>query len=190
MIFNIGIGIIIGLLISNISYNKLILLLIPILIGGTTYFYLFIDKIYKTILYVKELYNKYNMIIPYTDLIIKSNIEIIEDDTIDIVNDMATITYKRFNKTHKLFIKYDKLLAMNRSKKVIALYEKKIITNNEDDDISKNQEIIEISEKDITQQPGIPYFITANDINATSIEVRTRAGIVIKHFINDENIIL
>lgn len=115
---------------------------------------------------------------------------------------IATIKYKKYGKEYDFHVPYDSKspLTRLRNRKVYLKYqeidrEKDIVELNDEgvgvgfieNDVIKNLEI--------TQQPGVPYCVTAKDyesenIKVISIQVKDRLGEVLNEYVGDEKVII
>lgn len=100
----------------------------------------------------------------------KENKEL-KQSNLKIDNALALINYFYNDKEYTLRLPYDSIASKTRSKRVYAI-------------MPDGQEI------NITQQPGLPYLITSQDLNAVRIEVRRRDQTVLKTYQGYEKIIL
>lgn len=94
-----------------------------------------------------------------------------KENDLSIDKNIATINYTHNKKEYKFYLPYDSIAAKTRSKRVFAIKE-------------------DGSEINITQQPGLPYLLTCNDLNVLRIEVRGRDQTVLKIYQNDDKIIV
>lgn len=137
------------------------------------YFIPFISIIISILGYYRAKIKSY-----FASLILKAMISIMfqkEDDAkesnLTIDKNLAVINYSHNDKEYTLRFPYDPIAAKTRSKRVFAITE-------------NGQEI------NITQQPGLPYLITCQHLNAVRIEVRGRDQTVLKTYQDDETIVL
>jgi len=148
-----------------------------ILILFITFWYRYLIKEY--IQYFIDIYNIIKMLHGH---------QITNEDTFIPSKDykFAEIKYKRKGKWYSIYVPYDKKI-LGITKKVHAVYESDIENLDKKLDKEKNQYKI-----DITQQPGIPYLVTANNIGAKSIQIsygcRRRKKVDI--FLGDDQILI
>lgn len=74
------------------------------------------------------------------------------------------ISYNRLGKTYDLYLPYSTSLSSKMNKTRVYVIRKGSTENNDE----------ELIEEEITQQPGIKYYITADDLGAEKICVRTK----------------
>lgn len=136
------------------------------------YIFAFIGLIISLVSYYQEKIKSY-----LGSLLLKCMMSIMFETTESKENDLsidkniATINYTHNKKEYKFYLPYDSIAAKTRSKRVFAIKE-------------------DGSEINITQQPGLPYLLTCNDLNVLRIEVRGRDQTVLKIYQNDDKIIV
>lgn len=186
-IFCLGFGIVIGCLsgivISKLSIGYLIGLIV--IISSSLFYFRRSIKSYFTTLFVKAIF-KIAVEDPKEEKV--SNFSLNKEKTV------ATISYQHNNKEYKVYLPYDSINARIKSKRVYATFSKQVqIDSLTDDNYDIIEEIKELNndiDLNITQQPGLPYFITCADLGADRIEVRMVDNEVIKQYRGFDKIIL
>ena len=169
--FCVFLGFIFGLFVSILSPISIFSIICSFIFSGYTYIYYYKSKIFNTI---NTLYNFIDIFYPK-----KSKSSLI------VNNNIATLNYNFEGKDYTLRLPYNYTRNLKRYK-VMAKFK-----------YNKNIDGIEVLDgtdnyyyENITQQPGIPYIITPNDISAEEIIIKRVPDKTISIHKDDEKIIL
>lgn len=180
------VGLILGFILGlymNMTINNFSEYILYTILGAIS---LLSSIIYGSIIYYKKYHNNgiFSLILklPMLINILNSFISTDSNDNkinnkyeLDKKNNISIITYMYENKEYKLYIpyKYNRRL---KTKKIYAVY------SNADDNFNITKEV------EITQQIGMPYVVTADNLGAEMILVKNLSGKILETYISDDKI--